>query len=157
MSPVFFLTASFGGKVLRSQCVVPAGKALFFPILNDQQSGGMPSPTTDAANRSAVNSSVAQLTASSLRLEVDGVNVPDLADLRVNATKFSCVLGKPPNFYTCAGGPSLSGPLNDAYQGGYYVLLAPLPKGSHTIHFQGSASTTPPFSTDITYDPLVVE
>src|SRR6266576_1080075 len=33
--PVFFLAGTFGGSaVTRNKCTVPAGKALFFPILN---------------------------------------------------------------------------------------------------------------------------
>src|SRR5207245_1119877 len=33
--PVFFLVGAFGsGKTTRDQCTVPAGKALFFPLVN---------------------------------------------------------------------------------------------------------------------------
>jgi hypothetical protein len=155
-SPVFFLAGTLGGKTIRTQCVVPAGKALFLPLLNTAQFGGMPSSMTSTDDVAAVNSWVSQASLSSLELQVDGVSMPGLSRLLVTPTEFSCVVEAPPNVYTCEGGPALSGPLS-GYQGGYYALLPPLSKGSHTIHFHGVAASTPPFSMDVTYDPLVVE
>ncbi len=156
-SPVFFLTASWGGKVIRSQCVVPAGKALFFPILDTISGDGDPSRA--AENKATINADVAVMTPSSLKLEVDGEEVPTpaLARLRVDATLFSFIEVAPPNFFTCTGGPPEWGPILDSCHGGYYVLLPPLSKGSHKLRFQGSVASIPPFSTDITYDPLVVQ
>src|SRR5689334_20097251 len=33
-SPVFFLVGNWGGVSRRTECVVPSGKALFFPLVN---------------------------------------------------------------------------------------------------------------------------
>jgi hypothetical protein len=40
--------------------------------------------------------------------------------------------------------------------GGYYIMLTPLSKGQHTLHFRGSIGNPPVFTLDITYHLNVV-
>jgi hypothetical protein len=156
-SAVFFLAGTFGGKSIRSACTVPAGKALFFPILNaESDNGDVTPPLTLAQNQAVVQAAISTMITSSFVLDVDGASIPGLDQLLVPPTEFSYVEEAPPNVYTCDGQPTFSGPVPGAVQGGYYVLRPPLSAGAHTIHFAGAESNSAKFSLDVTYD-LTVE
>ncbi len=51
---------------------------------------------------------------------------------------------------TCSSAPN-SRCTAIAYGDGYYVMLAPLSPGQHTLHFGGTFKGTPPYILDITY------
>jgi len=87
--------------------------------------------------------------ATSLSMQVDGVSVPNIqARFRVQSPAFVFTLPAD-NFFTAVGeGPFAEGSYFPAADDGYYVMLAPLPLGHHTIHFHGASGT---FALDITY------
>jgi hypothetical protein len=165
---VFFLVGTFtttvdpNGVVLASAtrrgCTVPAGKALFFPIFNNECSTLEPPPfhaTTPQefidCNRTFIDP------VRDLRAEVDGVVIQDLTSYRARSPIFDFFLptannpdGSPTNILGIPGG----GP-GKSMADGYYLLLAPLSPGAHIIHFHGFS---PPanFAVDVTYAPLTV-
>ena len=56
---------------------------------------------------------------------------------------------------------TFSGAVPDAFSGGYWILLAPLSAGTHTIHVTANSNAVPSlsigaFSSDVTYN-LTVE
>jgi hypothetical protein len=157
-SPVFFLSGWAGsGTVTRDECTVPADKALFFPLMNafDLHVPGDAIPTAELA-RQELLSFWGPITA--LHASVDGE--PIGVDL---FTFDTCAGGDP----ACSASFSVTLPGNNvvglrggiyspAVAVGYYLMLAPLPAGPHTISFGGQGQFGgAPFSQDITYHLVV--
>jgi hypothetical protein len=126
-SDVWFLAAPFG-KVVRT-CVIPSGKSLFFPLFNVECSNieGPPFYGETAEAQAAI----AQYWADhivDLFCELDGVPLSNLDAYRVQNPQITFnapapwILGKNGGRGTSCGD-------------GYFVLLAPLPAGRHTLHF----------------------
>ena len=146
---VWFLAGNTGGTTVRT-FTVPAGKALFFPIVNvfdvedaTIKGGGVfflvPHPVQTA--QTFVATVIA--TSTGLSAEVDGTPIPITTDNLEQSTPFSLhlpadnILGVPAGAYF------------PAIDSGYYVLLSPLSAGQHTIHFAGTL-TFFPLSLDVT-------
>jgi len=148
---VWFLAGNGGGSTVRT-VTIPAGKALFFPIANvfDVEDGiaipggtnvfSVPHPLEVA--QAFVSTAIA--TASGLSCSVDGSPIQITAANLEQSIPF--ILLEPAD--NILGVPS--GIYFPAVDSGYYVLLKPLSRGRHTIHF---ASTIGYFgiSLDVTY------
>ncbi len=154
-SPVFFLTGNTGGTVVRTACVVPAGKAVFFPIFDvAADNGGVPPAAvlTPTQLHDTIQSEIDSLLLTNLTAIVDGKELADIARFKVNATEFSYTVPPEPNTYSC-GGVSFSGPVDPSYQGGYYVMLPAFAPGAHEIHFTAREVVQPEdFVVDVTFD-----
>ena len=127
-SPVFFLVGSLSNEpVERDQCVVPAGKMLFFPMINTVD--------VNTTNQSAVDLRLEikpiEDGAHNLFARIDATNVPDPKDFRTLSTVFSLALPDG-NLLGLAAGT-----YQPAVADGYYVLVAPLPVGQHRVAFGG--------------------
>jgi hypothetical protein len=148
---VWFLAGSSGGTFDRT-CPVPAGQALFFPILNaafgaavfDCEPTLPEVPCNVPTLRAAAAASMDPVT---IEASIDDVPLLKLNDYRVQSPVFSVTLpegnivGQPPGTYA----PMVSD--------GYWLMLAPLSAGEHTIHFKNSV-TGGPFAgteTEVTY------
>ncbi|MGF6968720.1 hypothetical protein OKW43_005748 [Paraburkholderia sp. WC7.3g] len=164
-SRVFFLVGTFGpGSATRNNCSVPAGKFLFFPLLNFidiHVPEGLPGgDTNDTVPKlwKDLQSFIGPVT--ELHASVDGVPVSNLVPAMFRA----CAGLIPP---CTAPGFSVTLPENNlfgvsamvyspAVADGYYLMLAPLPPGPHTIKFGGAGTFNgTPFSVDITYNLIV--
>jgi hypothetical protein len=144
-SPVFFLVGALGGSITRDQCTVPAGKVLFFPLLNNLFVRTESHETEDLM-RNRLTGGVKATT--ELHASIDGVPVDDLGALfRTVSPAFYITLPEGNLF----GAPSGT---NFAVADGHYLMVPPLSPGTHTINFGG---TTGSFTVDVTYDPLTVE
>ena len=145
---VWFLAGTTGGSATRS-VTVPAGTFLFFPIVNffwiNTPEYGDPewSPDQEAAARALLASHVD--TAHDVQLQVDGRSVSDIAALRVSGDVGACTIADDNIF----GAPFAPGP-HPCVADGYWALLQPLAKGSHTIRFSGGL-TAGDFTLDVTY------
>jgi hypothetical protein len=136
--PVFFLAGTFGGPAERS-VTVPAGKALFFPILNQiwinlPEYGDNPwSPEQEAFARALI----AGITdgATLLTCEIDGQPVQDVAAYRCQTPPGKDYMVTVPEESIWSWLPA--GTYGPTVDDGYYLMVAPLPVGEHTIHFQG--------------------
>jgi len=138
--PVWFLAGQFG--TVECSFTVPVGKAVFFPLANAECSSLEDPPfhgDTDAEQRACAKSFADQIDPTSLFCEIDGVPVENLARYRFVSPQFSFTAPTPWIFGPVGGTGTSVGD-------GYYLLLAPLSKGEHTIRF-GSAS----FGVDSTY------
>jgi hypothetical protein len=158
-SPVFFLVGNFGGVSRRPNCVVPAGKALGFPILASwNDNGGVPlaNQKTDAQLKAGADAQFQAIT--DVHLTLDGHVIEPLTPYGVDAAPYSYTLPPEPNVYTCTGTPGVTGTYA-GYASGYFVVLPPLAKGAHDIAFSGTMSVpgSAPFSLDVEYSPLTVE
>lgn len=141
---VWFLAGVFNSTGTAERTVtIPPGKALFFPIVNFVWISTVPTdPTTADTIRPLVEPAVDA--ATDLACEIDGVAIKNLGQYRTESPLFNVtvpannIFGLDPGTY----GPSMDE--------GYYLMLAPLNAGQHTIHFHGSLPTLP-FTLDITY------
>jgi len=162
--PVFFLVGGSGNTtVTRNKCIVPVGKALFFPLINadDFEPGFTPLQVWEQ-----LQSFFGPIT--KLHASIDGVAVANLNPAttpyhvcagpvaRCSAPSFSITV-PPENIY---GVPE--GTYAPTVDDGGYLLLAPLKAGVHTITFGGTAklfagtNEETEFSENVTYH-LVVE
>jgi len=131
---VWFLAGTYGTQRTIRTCTVPAGKFLYFPLINFvvfPRPGY--TPTCELATASAAR---VMDEASSLVLEVDGKIFKNLQAHR-QATKQCFDLAE------LAGGGMAPSAAN-----GYYIMLRPLSPGTHTLNFGG---ILPEFAQAITY------
>jgi hypothetical protein len=144
---VWFLAGTGGGEATRA-CTIPAGKAIFFPVLNVECDYLSQDLKTESDLRKCAKAD--QDKATNLQATVDGVAIPDLKMYRVQSPLFNMTL---PNDNVFAAPPGTTQAVSD----GFWILLKPLPLGNHEIHFSGSLvdfTATGPlnFVSDAKYD-----
>jgi hypothetical protein len=150
-SPVFFLAGAATTEPVTRTCTIPAGKALFFPIINVECSTVEPPPFF-GSNPQELRECAARLIngvdADTLTVLVDGKEVQDLGDFRAQSPFFDFIL-PPDNFLGLAGVTSGS-----AVSDGFWLMLKPLSPGNHVIHFEGAFVSGPGagFSQNVTYN-----
>jgi len=133
--------------VVRS-CKVPAGKGLFITVLDTEVSTLETGVQGIPDLKRLAESYVSPTTAS---MEIDGVSVPNLkTQYRVQTDAFSFVIPSDNQFTAVGEGKFKAGRYFPGVDDGIYVLLKPLPRGPHTIHFQGYFPDFN-FTLDITY------
>lgn len=141
--PVWFLAGNFGGATVRD-VTVPAGKALLFPIVNTFV-GFLPTETVDLPGaRQFCKDSIDS--AARLACEIDGRPVIGVSSYREQTPVFKVTLPIDNVLDPSIGGQALD-PMVDE---GIYLLLAPLARGPHTIHWHGYVGTFD-FELDLTY------
>jgi hypothetical protein len=159
--PVWFLAGvgPWGGGTVVRQTTVPAGKALFFPLASIwwltiypyDSEGEDPLAWWDA-NQGWVRDLLQSFNdaATDLSCEIDGVPVAKIEQYRAYSPDFMAYLPDE-NIFDLMGYPGdveeqIAGPGVD--MGGYYLFLAPLSAGEHTLHFTG---TNVAGTQDVTY------
>jgi hypothetical protein len=143
---MWFLAGTPGGTAPRV-CTIPAGKTIFFPIItleNDypclfdpsfQPAPGQSLPDFLTEGAVSVINQVTDLHAS-----LDGKDIPNVQSYRGTS-----------NMYSFAGDislksvldPCITGSQQRAVSDGYWLLLAPLSPGHHTLEFGGTAPGAP--------------
>jgi hypothetical protein len=151
--PVWFLAGTFGGAVTR-QCTIPSDKAILIAIINVEcDSATDPTFDTESELRSCAKAD--QDTVITKEITVDGVNIGNLDNYRFQSELFN--LTYPEN--NIAGiAPQTAKAISD----GFWIMLKPLPAGSHEIHFKAALGNptvagTTNFAVDVTYRLTVVE
>jgi hypothetical protein len=170
---VWFLTGAFTNEfpenefntIVRELCVVPTGKAIFFPIVNIECSTIEPEPyrgDTPEARLSCAQSFIDGPIAvvRDLSVTIDGRLLENLEAYRFQSPDFEFnfeipsdnILGVDCSMEDCENPQSVSD--------GYWIMLPPLSKGSHTIRFTGSFRDPETnelfFGLDVTYKLTVV-
>ena len=150
---VWFLAGTFGGTATRT-CTVPKGTALVFPVLNNLSGAGSSDPPeqqTEEYQRSVATPPM--LAATDLSASVDGVAVKNVRRYFEESPVFRLVL--PADNIFGVDSSCLPSPTPDAgcvvfptVDAGYYLVTKRLKRGTHKIHFAGTA---PGFSLDVTY------
>jgi hypothetical protein len=150
--PVFYLAGTGGGGPVTRSCTVPAGRALFFPILNSLwgASVGDCEPTNPAipCNLATLRKSAADaMDPVTLQAAIDGKPVKDLDQQRVQSPALTITY--PADNGAGVGPGSYAPNVSD----GYWLLLAPLSAGKHTIYFKGVFTGGPfqGFIVEVTY------
>jgi hypothetical protein len=88
--------------------------------------------------------------ASSLEADVDGVSLQSLTTYRATTSLFTFT-GDPS--LTAVLDPCITGSPQPGVSDGYWIMLAPLSAGTHTIHFRGVVTFQDgsSFATEVTY------
>lgn len=152
--PTFFLVGNFvDNKKVERFCVVPFGKSIFFPVLNVECStvegppfGCVEHPMPDELG--CVECAEALLCPDDLlTCTINGEKIDNLHGFRAASRGFELTL---PPVDSCLGVPD---PEALAGADGYWIFLAPPPRGDYEIHFTGEIRCGPAigFSLDVTY------
>lgn len=150
--PVWFLGGVFNvsGTATRDQCTVPAGKALYFPIINVEWDNICPpmDPGLSVDELAAMSAWFMDL-ATDLECDVDGQPVQNAASYRFTGDPFAVQMPADNiwNLYCSTPGGNYYPLVPD----GYFIMLAPLAPGPHTIHFRGTIGDPVNFTLEITY------
>ncbi len=155
---VWFLAGvGFGvGPVVERTLTIPPGKALFFPLvnyvwINTPQFGDPPwSPEQEALARGIIGAAID--TASDLSCQVDGREILNLGEYRCQTPVGGAELVTLPEGNVFGIPADTYGPM---VTDGYYLMLAPLPAGSHTLHFTAGLGGATPM--DVTYHLTVLK
>lgn len=138
---VWFLAGNFGGSSVRT-CTIPAGKPIFFPVINSLAFKPVGKDTLNSLRSLAAGfpDSVTTLTVT-----VDGNAVNNY---RVRSPSFTIIA--PPKGIVTPGALQAPGNTDTLVSDGYWVLLPPLAADTtHTIHINGTTSGG--FELDVTY------
>ncbi len=128
--PVWFLVGSAGSKQVRN-CDVPYGKALLLTPI-DMECSFAESPTLKKEEELKTCAKEDQDNVNSLKLIVDGVSLSNVSKYRVPSSLFNLTL---PADNILGLDPQTTQAVSD----GYWIILEPLSKGSHTIISTGAA------------------
>jgi hypothetical protein len=151
--PVWFLAGTFGGAVTR-ECIIPSDKAILVPIINVEcDSATDPAFDTESELRSCAKAD--QDTVITKEITIDGINIDNLDSYRFQSPLFSLTF---PENNIAGIAPQTATAVSD----GYWVLLEPLPPGTHEIHFKAAlgdptAIGTTNFALDVRYLLTIVE
>jgi hypothetical protein len=153
-SSVFYLVGGGGGKFDKT-CKVPAGKAIFIPVISVEVSDKeVPNASVDDLHKLAKKDQDS-VTSLSLTIGEKAYTFDDLKKYRVHTGVFEVVF--PENaIFGASPGPS------KAVADGYHVITEKLPVGTYTINYKGSLicpgteCLAPNFAEDVTFT-LVVE
>src|SRR6266571_8232099 len=159
---VWFLAGPFltSGSFTRS-CTVPVGKALLIPLINSWvdnvcNNGQPPNPPPFTVDQLRAFAASGVIPPANLHASIDGNPVTNLESYRAISPVFSyTLLPSPDNLIDAAFGVSLPGlcwpslTVTPAVADGFYIMLTPLPAGSHRINFGGSG---PGITLDVTYN-----
>jgi hypothetical protein len=138
---VFFLAGNYGGTTVR-ECTVPSGKGILFPLLNQSW---VQFPTDPPYTIDELRAIIAPFVDNpTLTCELDGRVLQNLDSYREQSTVFSVtvplgnLLGLDPGTYA------------PCVDDGYYLMLDPLSRGTHILHFTADTADHG-FSLDVTY------
>ena len=156
--PVWFLGGIFNesGTAVRT-ATIPAGKSLFFPVLNVEMSNIGADPAMDEEElRGQAADIVGLIVPGSMDVSVDGVPIVGLETGRIAAGPFRYVLpeGNVQQYFGLIAPRGIYAPIASD---GYWVMLRPLSLGQHTIHIGGTFGGALNFTLDVTYNLTVVE
>lgn len=136
--PVWFLGGTLGDSVTRS-LTIPANKAIFVPVHQwifgatvfdcDPSNPGVACDVKDLKKAAADAAKAVSL----MEVSIDGQPVTDTKDYRVKSPDAFSVTVPDDNIATAFGSPLPAGTYYPQVADGYYMLLAPLSVGQHTI------------------------
>jgi hypothetical protein len=150
---VWFLAGSDQVAPVVRHCQIPAGKSLFFPLINNLYGAFLndpPDTTTEAYVRAAASCTQP----AQIALRIDGVKVPK-ASLTFTGPSGSQSpifnLQLPPGNYFGVDDTAVPELVfSPSAEQGYYVFVYPLTRGAHVISWKATGCTSSG-SQDITY------
>jgi hypothetical protein len=150
------------GQEKTYSCKIPTDKAIFFPVINTECSNVEHGTIWYAANEHDARQCAESLTSGpvsyfvDLEVIVDGKRVRNVERYRFQSPYFTYDLPQP-NIL------GASEPQGKSVSDGYWIMLAPLSNGKHTVTFRGrqvsdrsDPDNTQKFASDVTYNLKVV-
>jgi hypothetical protein len=125
--PVWFLADQLGGQEERT-CTIPAGKAIFVPLLVGECDYSSPDIKSDEALRRCA---MAGDEYGVIDATVDGMKLKSLEQYRTQSGFFNITIPEN-NIYDEPAGAYR------AFADGFFVFLEPLPAGKHDVHLKVS-------------------
>ena len=125
--PVWFLADQLGGREERT-CTIPAGKAIFIPLLVGECDYSLPDVKSDEDLRRCA---MAGNEYGVIEATLDGVKLKSLEQYRTQSGFFNITIPED-NIYGSRAGTFRA--LTD----GFFVFLEPLPHGKHDVHLKVS-------------------
>lgn len=142
--PVFFLAGTFGEKAIRT-CQLPGDRHLFFPILNISVAWNPQGSSTEAEARADAKAQMDNPIA--LEAVVDEMAVKGIEAYRLKSPAFPITLPFPNILQVPVAGTF------PAVSDGYWLMLAPLEPGNHSVSFKGVARDG--FAVEVIYNLIV--
>jgi hypothetical protein len=125
--PVWFLADQLTGEEERT-CTIPAGKAIFAPLLVGECDYSLPDVKSDESLRRCA---MAGNEYGVIEATVDGIKLKSLEQYRTQSGFFNITIPKD-NIYNGPAGTFR------ALADGFFVFLEPLPPGKHDVHLKVS-------------------
>jgi hypothetical protein len=164
---VWFLAGTFGDTDVADvplpqtfrECTIPTGKAIFFPVVNPFFFRTEPEEPTDPDEIQAM---LLSWVTAEVYCEIDGVPVEDPEAFLTVSPVFDLTL---PDDNVWAGYGLPGGTYGPAATAGYYLMLAPLSVGDHSVYIwvrdewvddSGAEPIPMRWGMDVTYDLRVV-
>jgi len=155
---VWFLAGSFSSDPVVRACEVPAGKSLFFPLINTAYFAFLndpPETRTEEYVRAAGSCSVP----AEISVTIDGFNIPRPTQFFTGGSGSQSPIFNvqlpPGNVFGDDGTGIPELVLSPSAEQGYYLFVQPLRPGTHTIRWTASGCGSG-WSQDITYNLTVV-
>ena len=126
----WFLAGGFDSAKIRRKCVVPADKALFFPLVNFSNHAGR-GDTSLTCDEVKAHAQISNDKALALFAEIDGKPIGELKRYRITSQECFAMFEKSlvrKNSYT--GFPAATD--------GYWLFIQPLARGEHVLKFGGA-------------------
>lgn len=156
--PVWFLCGAITSSAVTRTCTIPAGKAVFFPIVNyssDQTSFGGQEVTVEQLRADAA-AFIAAVDFARTTVTLDGVPIPGTERARVQSDPYDFTLPQD-NLFEAAGIAAPAGVYRPGVSDGYWVMLRPLSEGAHELRIDASLGAPYDFTFTVTYHLQVVE
>jgi hypothetical protein len=165
--PVWFLATTLGsGQQTLRHCEVPAGKAIFFPAINNVWFSFLndpPATRTPAAVRAALNSVCSNSSIRGLSVTIDGKAVRSPARFATTAEQSPLFEAQLPtdNVLGLTEADATDLLMSPSVHKGFYYYVLPLRPGPHTIHWTATwdcdfGAGPQAASEDITYELTVL-
>ncbi|HMI92120.1 MAG TPA: hypothetical protein VK509_12180 [Polyangiales bacterium] len=139
----WYLAGGFAGETIVRSCTVPRGKNLVLPVFNFI-AAAFPTDPPEQREVGYLRESVSIAEEANVELEIDGKPVK-LKGFYEESKVFHVTLPED-NIFGLTGSDREFSPAVDA---GYYVAIAPLPRGLHTIHSYGELDGS---AVDVTWE-----
>lgn len=142
--PNWYLAGAFAGAPVMRSCDVPLGKTLVLPVFNSI-AAAFPTDPPEQRTVSFLRAQLETTRDATVELEIDGRSVPRVERFYEESTPFSLTLPED-NVFGVEGTDRQLSPAVDA---GFYVAIAPLLPGRHTLHTFGELDGE---SVDVTWE-----
>jgi hypothetical protein len=139
---VWFLAASSNPPIGGTRsCTVPAGRQIFFPVINAECSKAEKNGTVFAEFSTCAKGLMDKVTIASLQAAIDGMSITNLQTFRFQSPLFMFVTPKDNPLNALDGFPTPpipSGP-SPSVSDGFWLLFKPLSVGQHVITYHAKA------------------
>jgi hypothetical protein len=156
---VWFLAGSFSPDPVVRTCEIPAGKSLFFPLINNGYGAFLNDPP-ETRTEAYIRAAAACTLPAQISVWIDGHRVPNPTRFFTGPSGSQSPLFNlqlpPGNLFTDDTSVIPELVLSPSAEQGYYLFVRPLSPGTHTIKWTASGCQ-PGASQDITYNLTVVE